>query len=245
MILSGEGRFVMSDMIAVRDKAPWFRRLYLPTYRLSDAARYAGTSTQTIANWHYRDLPSYGFPALPRREHRQRLSYLELIEIAVVATFRAMNVPLGNIAKTRSYMAQTLNAEFPFAEYRFKTDGYHLLMNLAEVEPILPSTTDDLIVADAGGQLGWNAMMIDRLLEFDYDLEHELALQWFAAGRQSQVVIDPRVSYGAPVVKGIPTWVLKGRWTAGESISDIQEDFNLEEKEIGDGLRFEGVKVAA
>ena len=88
-------------------------------------------------------------------------------------------------------------------------------------------------------------MMEDRLLEFDYDLEYELALQWFAAGRHSQVIIDPRVSYGAPMVKGIPTWALKGRWVAGESISDIQEDFNLDENEIVDGLRFEGVEVAA
>ena len=133
--------------------------------------------------------------------------------------------------------------EFPFAEYRFKTDGYHLLMNLAEVEPVLP--TDDLIVADVGGQLGWNTMMVDRLLEFDYDPEYELALQWFAAGRQSQVIIDPRVSHGAPTVKGIPTWVLKGRWVAGESIVDIQEDFALGEAEIADGLRFEGVDIVA
>ena len=232
----------MSDLVAVRGKAPWFRRLYLPTYRLSDAARYAGTSTQTVSNWHYRELPGYGVPALPGRRRREPLSYLELIEVAVVTTFRKFNVPLSNIAKTRSYMAQTFNSEFPFAEYRFKTDGYHLLMSLAEVELVLP--TDDLIVADAGGQLGWNAMMVNRLLEFDYDLEYEIALQWFAAGRQSQVVIDPRVSYGAPMIKGIPTWVLKGRWLAGESISDIQEDFNLDEKEIKDGLSFEGVKVA-
>ena len=232
----------MSDLIAVRGEAPWFRRLYLPTYRLRDAARYTGTSAQTIANWHYRELPNHGHSPLPGREQRRPLSYLELIEIAVVATFRNFNVPLGNIAKTRSYMAQTFNSEFPFAEYRFKTDGFHLLMGLAEVEPF---STDDLIVADAGGQLGWNSMMVDRLLEFDYDLKYELALQWFAAGRRSQVIIDPRVSYGAPVVNGIPTWVLKGRWKAGESIPDIQEDFNLDWKEIADGLRFEGVELTA
>lgn len=233
----------MSDLIAVRGQAPWFRRLYLPAYRLSDAARYVGTSAQRIANWHYREVPNYGSPALPGREHGKPLSYLELIEIAVVTTFRALNVPLGNIVKTRYYMAQTFNSEYPFAEYRFKTDGYHLLMHLVEADPILP--TEDLIVADAGGQLGWNAMMVDRLLEFDYDLEYELALQWFAAGRQSQVIIDPRVSYGAPMVNGIPTWVLKGRWVAGESILDIQEDFDLGKEEIVDGLRFEGVEVAA
>ena len=135
------------------------------------------------------------------------------------------------------------NSEYPFAEYRFKTDGYHLLMKLVEVEPALP--TASLIVADVGGQLGWNEMMEDRLFEFDYDLESEIALQWFAAGRDSNVVIDPRVSFGAPMVKGIPTWVLKGRWIAGETISDIQEDFKLNENEIEDGLKFEGVTAAA
>ena len=58
------------------------------------------------------------------------------------------------------------------AEYRFKAApmATDLLMNLVEADPILP--TEDLIVADAGGQLGWNAMMVDRLLEFDYDLEY-------------------------------------------------------------------------
>ena len=233
----------MPDLIAVRGESPWFRRLYLPTYRLSDAARYAGTSAQTIAHWHSRALPGSGHHALPSRTQRQPLSYLQLIEVAIVATFRKFNVPLGNIAKTRHYMAQTFNSEFPFAEYRFKTDGYHLLMNLGEVEPTLP--TDNLIVADAGGQLGWNAMMEDRLFEFDYDREYELALRWFVAGRQSQIVIDPRVSYGAPMVNGIPTWVLKGRWVAGESILDIQEDFGLSENEIADALRFEGLEAIA
>lgn len=233
----------MSDLISVRGQAAWFRRLYLPAYRLSDAARYAGTSAQTLSNWHHRELPRYGFPALPGREQGKPLSYLELIEIAVVATFRKFNVPLSSIATTRHYMAQTFNSEFPFAEYRFKTDGFHLLMNLSEAEPDLE--TQDLIVGDAGGQIGWNVMMEDRLLQFDYDLRYELALKWFVAGQGSPVVIDPRIAYGAPMVKGIPTWVLKGRWDAGESISDIKEDFGLDEEEIAHGLRFEEIDIAA
>ena len=140
-------------------------------------------------------------------------------------------------------MAQTFKTEFPFAEYRFKTDDYHLLMNLTEVEPTLP--TDNIIVADSDGQLGWNIMIVDKLFKFDYDLKYGLALKWFAAERQSQVIIDPRVSYGTPTVNGIPTWVLKDRWVAGESIVDIQEDFSLGEAEIANGLRFEGVDIVA
>ena len=229
----------MPELTAVRDVEPWRRRLYLPAYRLSDVARYTRTSPQTVSNWQYRDAGD-GI-VLPGREHRRPLSYLELVEVAIVAEFRRFGLPLRSIARTRDYMAQNFNSEFPFTEYKFKTDGYHLLMRLREFEPILD--VERLIVADEGGQLGWASMMEDRLLQFDY--EHDLAISWHLAGRQSAVIIDPRIAFGAPVVKGIPTWVLKGRWKAGESMSDIREDFSLTEEEIRHALLFEKIENAA
>jgi uncharacterized protein (DUF433 family) len=232
----------MPDLVAVRGAAPWFRRLYLPAYRVADAARYAGVSPQTAANWHYRNIAAHG-AVLQGKEPRQHLSYLQLIELGIVAVFRSWDVPLESIRRTREYMGQTFNSEFPFAEYRFKTDGFHLLMNLVDVVPELKN--DDLIVADKGGQLGWASMMEDKLLQFDYDMQFELALRWFVAGRDSTVVIDPRVAFGAPTVNGIATWVLKGRYKAGETLADIKEDFGLPEQQINDALKFEGIEALA
>lgn len=233
----------MTDLVAVRGAAPWFRRLYLPAYRTGDAARYVGVSPQVAANWHHRSTPTGG-PVLPGKPRGEHLSYLQLIELAVVSVFRRdYNVPLESIRRTRQYMAQTFNAEYPFAEYRFKTDGFHLLMNLVEVVPSIK--TEDLIVADSGGQLGWASFMEDKLLEFGYDLEYELALHWFVAGRSSKVRIDPRIAFGAPTVNGIATWVLKGRWNAGETIDDMVEDFDLAQEDISDALRFEKIYIAA
>ncbi len=232
----------MPDLIAVRGAAPWFRRLYLPAYRVVDAARYAGVTPQTAANWHYRDIAARR-AVLPSKEPRQHLSYLQLIELGIVAVFRKWEVPLESIRRTREYMAQTFNSEFPFAEYRFKTDGFHLLLNLINIVPEFKH--DDLIVADKGGQLGWASMMEDKLLQFDYDMQYELALRWFVAGRHSQVVIDPRVAFGAPTVNGIATWVLKGRYKAGETLLDIEEDFGVTAEQINDALNFEGVESLA
>ncbi len=168
------------------------------------------------------------------------MSYFELIEAAFVATFRNLGVPLQKIRKAREYAAQTLNSEFPFAEYKWQTEGQHMLLDLWKSEPDFESK--QLIIGDADGQVTWQSMVGARFAEFDY--EHELALVWHVAGRQSKVIIDPRISFGAPMVRGIATWVLKGRWNAGESIGDIEEDFRLDEDEIKQGLQFEGIQVA-
>ena len=85
--------------------------------------------------------------------------------------------------------------------------------------------------------------MADRFALFDY--EYELAIRWHLAGRESPVVIDPRIAFGAPAIRGIPTWILRGRWVAGESLEDIQEDFGLTQDEIVGGLGFEGIRDAA
>ena len=228
----------MSTIIAVRDAEPWRRRLFLPAYQVVHAARYAKTTPQTVSYWHFGG-PKVG-PALPGREHRRPLSYLELVEAAFVATFRALGVSLQRIRKAREYAAETLNSEFPFAEYKWLTEGHHMLLDLWESERDFKAKK--LILGDADGQVAWQKMVGERFAEFDY--EYELALVWHVAGRQSPVIIDPRIAFGAPMVRGIATWVLKGRWKAGESIEDIEEDFRLNEDEIKQGLQFEGIQVA-
>ena len=230
----------MPTMTAERGIEPWRRRLFLPAYRVTEVARYSKVSPQVVTNWHHRSVAT-GRPPLPRRQPREHLSYLELVEVAFVSVFRRLGVSLATIARTREYMRQTFNSEYPFAQYIFKTDGVRMLLTWKEFDDV--PEFNEVIVADAGGQLGWEKMMAERLAEFDY--EHDLALVWHVAGRQSAVRIDPRLSFGAPTVGGIPTWVLRGRWEAGEGLEDIVDDFDIEKSHVADGLRFEGFSVAA
>ena len=176
--------------------------------------------------------------ALPGRSSRQDLSYLELVEVAFVATFRSLGVTLQRIRKARDYAAQVLKSEYPFAEYSWLTEGHQVLLDLRTVEG--DAALGSLVVADSHGQVAWKRIVSDRFKQFDYD--NGIALIWHLAGRTSPVVIDPRISFGAPSVSGVSTWALKGRWDAGEGISDIQDDFGLNEDEVRHGLQFEGVE---
>ena len=225
----------MSKLVAERINEPWKRRLYLPAYEVGVSARYAQIPAQTVSRWHH-TTERFG-PAVSDRQARRPLSYLQLIELAVVSTFRHMGLSLQRIRKAREFAQQRFGFEYPFAEYEFKTGGYHLLMELDDFEP--GQRVSPLILADRAGQLGWKEAMEEKLDEFEY--EFDLALIWHVAGKGSTVRIDPRVSFGAPIVGGVPTWVLRGRWDAGESIPDMKADFpGLTDDAINDALRFEG-----
>ena len=230
----------MSTLTAVRGSEPWRRRLYLPAYQVRDAARYSQSTIRTVGYWHYRG-GALG-PALPGRERRQPLSYLQLVEVAFVATFRALGLSLQQIRRAHDYAAQTFQSEYPFADYQWQTEGRHLLLDLKEVErePVFDHL---VIVGDMHGQEAWQPMLGDRFAQFDY--EQGLAIIWHVAGTESKVVIDPRVAYGAPTVSGIPTWSVRGRYIAGESLGDIEEDFGIAREQVEDALRFEGIELSS
>lgn len=98
-------------------------------------------------------------------------------------------------------------------------------------------------MADKSGQIAWQEMVGERFAQFTY--EYGLALIWHVRGRESPIIIDPRIAFGAPTVSGIPTWVIKGRWLAGEHLDDIKDDFHLTTSDIIKALEFEDIQVAA
>lgn len=204
----------------------WKQRLAVPNYGVGEAARYAHISGQTIRNW--QRLGNRPSP-LSAREQGKALSYLQLIELAVVAAAREAGVKLPVIRDTREYMAREFGAEYPFAEYRFKTDGKKMFID----------HVGELLEASGKGQMAW-AEIIGRLHEFEYDEQVGLATRWHVAGNRSAVVIDPRVQFGRPSVRGVPTWIIAGRAEAGEDIPTIAKDFGIPRSVVADALAFEG-----
>ena len=59
--------------------------------------------------------------------------------------------------------------------------------------------------------------------------------------------IDPRIAFGRPVVerKAIKTSAIVERFRAGESISDLAEDYDLEVFEVEEAIRYEALPDAA
>jgi uncharacterized protein (DUF433 family) len=87
--------------------------------------------------------------------------------------------------------------------------------------------------------------MRERFEQFDY--EAGLALLWHPRGRDSVVLIDPRVAFGAPIIAGtgVPTRIVKEHYVAGEDVRAIGEDFGVSRRQVEEALHFEGVDLPA
>ena len=217
-------------------REPWKERLFVPNYRIKDAAKFADISSQTISNW--QRLGGSGF--LPRKPDGASLSYMQLIELAVVASFRKGGVKLQKIKAAREWLQKQIESEYPFANHLFKTDGKELLMEYRQIDP--DAEAGHLVVASGNGQLGW-ATILNRLKQFEYDKDTKIVSQWHVDGMSSPIIIDPRISFGAPTVRGIPTWAIRDRWNVGNNTSEIAEDYELTRSLVMAALKFEQVNM--
>ncbi len=200
----------------------WKDRLDVPNYAVGEAARYASVAAATVGRWHKNTT-------LGGRESGAKLSYLQLIELAMVAAWKKEGMKLADIRVARAYYSAKFDTPHPFATLRLKTDGIDLAMDAGA----------ELLIGNKRGQLAWKSMIGQRFKEFEY--EDGLVSRWRAAGVTSPVIIDPRVRFGAPHVQGVPTWLLKERWEAGEPLDEIAEDLSVTEKNLKAALVFEGI----
>lgn len=222
-------------LISTNAREPWRRRLTLPAFQVKDAARYAEIATRNILYWQREGKRSGA--AIASRTARESLSYLQLQELALVATMRSRGISLQKIRLARDYLSSKLDLEFPFADPRVRDDGQDILVELKdELGKALK-----LLVANKGGQYVWHNIIGERFQQFDY--EQDIAIRWRVRGSTTGVIIDPRLSFGAPTVRGVPTWALRGRYNAGEVIADIADDFAISQDDVKKALVFEGITI--
>lgn len=206
----------------VQQSELWKSRLSIPNYEVREAARYTHVHAATVGRWHKNTT-------LGRRDPGSKLSYLQLIELAVVAACKKAGMKLEDIRVARAYYAAKFDTPHPFATLRLKTDGVDLAMDAGA----------ELLIGNKGGQLAWKNFIGQKFLEFDY--QDGLAARWHVGGKASSVIIDPRVRFGAPHVAGVPTWLIKERWEAGEPQKEILSDLSLGKLDLESALRFEGI----
>lgn len=214
----------------------WKKRLSLPAYRVGEAASYARISPSTVSAWHKRQVEKKGL--LGDKDSGAGLSFLQLIELAVVAELRRAGIKIPEIARARAYFEKTTGLEYPFAQIQFKTDGADILHEYEGLNGKI--VEQSLIAANHNGQYVWREMLAKKLRQFNYDQSGSV-IQWRVAGDDKPVLIDPRLAFGSPQVDGVRTSIVKARFVAGDEVDEIADDFSISTSLVVEALLFEGL----
>lgn len=179
--------------------------------------------------------PALVAPALPRRGNTLTLTFLDLVQLRVVKALRDVPIPLQRIRTAALGAVDVFSTSHPFASVRFKTDGRRLFADVAQ-----PGNEVALVELGRPSQRALRQILEKSLREISYATTG-FADRWYANGPKGGVVIDPRISFGTPVVvsANVPTHVIRDQARVTPDEKRLASWFDLEVSQIRDALRYE------
>lgn len=204
--------------MAKRARRPEFQdRREIANYGIPEAAHYLRVAEATLRSW------VLGFRPLIRLAQREPplLSFINLVEAHVLDAIRHHHRrPLRTVRRALEYVAREFGSRHPLAQQQFETVGVNLFIQRVDLKSHLKRIEHD----EAG--------LAIRLYPFTRP-NH--------AQQPRVVVIDPRMSFGRPVIAGtgIATTAIAERYVAGESMVELAKDYGRELSEIEEAVRCE------
>lgn len=217
-------------------------------YSIPEASRLTHVSTWRMRRW----LRGYEFKVKTGRhssppvwegqlepiDHTVALGFLDLIEIRCVDALIQAGVSWATLRTAHEHAKKMVGSTHPFCTNRFATDGQTVFLRMHE-------KCKEVIV--------WDMKDIQRV--FDTIIEPFLknmefsegeAVRWWPMGHDHQVVLDPRRSFGSPIVveHGVPTIVLAAAFRTEQDPRIVAEWFDVSLHEVQDAIDFEAKLVA-
>ncbi len=222
-------------------KAPQTDFRETPLYTAAEAAHYLRVPVSTVRAWAFgqgqRKDGSRRFKpviALASRQGRL-LSFINLVELFVLTAIRRRHgVALPQVRKALDYLKKRFPSPHPLADNEFQTNGVDLFVE----------KFGEYLNLSREGQIEIRGLIEARLrcvMRDEAGLPLKLYLSPRADNERGIVVIDPRLGFGRPVIEGtgIRTEIIVGRFSAGETIDSIADDYGRSRAEIEEIVRSE------
>lgn len=213
-------------------------------YSIPEASHLTHVSTWRIRRW----LRGYEFKVktgrhvsppvwegqLPPLDHALALGFLDLIEVRCIDALLQAGVTWPTLRTAHEHAKKIVQHPHPFCTNRFATDGRTVFLQLP---------------AEGKAASLWDMKDVQRVFEeiikpFLRNVEfseNKLAARWWPMGQSRQVVLDPRRSFGRPIVAehGVPTTVLAAAVRTERDERLVAEWFDVSPLEIKDAIDFE------
>ncbi|ANV92062.1 DUF433 domain-containing protein [Picosynechococcus sp. PCC 8807] len=216
----------------------WNNQLYhLPIYPVVDAAHYLHIPVRTLRTWLKGGKTFLPLIKRPKGD-RPELSFTNLIEAHVLQVISTEHqIPLGKVRLALDYISKEYKTPHPLTHKQFKTDGTDLFID----------QIDHLINVSRSGQLAIREVLQRLLTRIEWN-EADIAIRLFPYIKtsleplsQKILTIDPAISFGRPTITGtgVPTHIIKELYDAGDSISELAEDYSCTTAQIHAAILFE------
>ena len=228
-------------------------------YTVTDAAQLLGIHKDRVRRWvrgyrYYplgvaasegRDRPPVVEMDVPTIGGTAAISFLELMELRVIRDLLDYpGISLQKIRAAAEIAGKALGTSRPWVTRRIFTDGSGIFVALSRGDEISPDVVQlsqaRALQVDAG------AVVQPFLDEIEFDEETGLSSQWWPLGKSFPVVLDPKVSFGAPTIKGsrIRTNVITG-FARSESVASLAAAYSIPSGHVEAAIHFEGILAAA
>ena len=211
---------------------------YDPLYTPSDISRYAHVRPRTLRTWtHGRGRQLLIHPA---QQTASPFSFVNLIEAHVLVALRKIHgVPMQRIRKAVTWLRETYETQHPLAEIDLETDGRHVFVDHLDLK----------ISASEGGQIAIPEVISRYLTRIERDPTGPVRFYPFTTHEDCPkfIVMDPCLDFGRPVIQGtrVETAMIFARYSGGEGILQIAQDYDLPPDHVEEALRCEIDRSAA
>ncbi len=204
-------------------------------YTPREAARLIGETPQHVFRWTRGSGPTeplwqahYQFV-----EDSTEISFLDLIEVRVVAAMRRQGISLQSIRYAIDFAQNALGVERPLSSRDFKTDGSEILMDAIEDDGEFVSLSKK-----APGQKVFKRIIEQSLNDLEY--EDDLVARWRPKGFE-KVIIDPARSFGDPLVDefGVSTGMIYREYQEFNDAKYLSKIYEIPVQVIRVAIRYE------
>ena len=212
-------------------------RRKMPAYSVAEAAHYLGVPASTVRYW-AAGRAGVSKPVIEAAAlHPIVLSFLNLVELHVLGAIRREHeVSLPKVRTAVQYLKKYYRSPHPLWSHQLATDGLDLFVE----------RYGRLVNISRAGQLAMRAVLETSLKRIERDTAG-IPIKLYPFTRSDihhapkLVVIDPRLSFGRPVIAGtgLATDVIAERYKAGDSMDDLARDYGRERAEIEEAIRCE------
>jgi len=225
-----------------------YRYIGLGLYTVPQASRLSHVSVGRIRRW----LRGYTFTTatgphksppvvtsqLPPIDGGLIVTFLDLQEIRLVDAFLEAGVQWKTLRLARQQAEQAIGP-YPFSRGRFETDGRDVFYDMAP-------KSDGAFLNLVSQQTAFKRFVSRFMVSLKFDAEGQ-ASEWWPLGKNKQVVLNPRRSFGQPIVprEGVPTSILARSYHVERSYPRVASWYDVTERAVRDAVEYEETLVAA